>query len=66
LLKKLLIQFTDVGETILDPFCGSATTGVACIETGRSFIGMELDEKYYQIAAKRLEEASMQLPLLEW
>lgn len=43
------------GETILDPFMGSGTTGVACIRTGRKFIGIEIDENYFNIARKRLE-----------
>jgi len=42
---------------ILDPFLGSGTTAVACIKTGRNFIGIEKDEKYYKIAEKRIAEA---------
>jgi DNA modification methylase len=43
--------------TILDPFMGSGTTGVACAKMGRKFIGIELDEDYFNIACKRIEEA---------
>jgi adenine-specific DNA-methyltransferase len=43
------------GETILDPFMGSGTTGVACIKTGRRFIGMEMEASYFDTARKRLE-----------
>jgi site-specific DNA-methyltransferase (adenine-specific)/modification methylase len=43
-----------VGATVIDPFMGSATTGVACIRTGRRFIGIELDEGYYRIACDRI------------
>ena len=43
--------------TILDPFMGSGTTGVACVNTGRNFIGIELDQGYFDIACKRIEEA---------
>jgi site-specific DNA-methyltransferase (adenine-specific) len=43
------------GSTILDPFMGSGTTGVACIRTGRKFIGIEREEKYFTIAVKRIE-----------
>ncbi len=46
--------------TILDPFMGSGTTGVACVKLGRKFIGIELDPKYFDIACKRIEEAYKQ------
>jgi site-specific DNA-methyltransferase (adenine-specific) len=49
---------TPTGGLVLDPFTGSATTGVACLKTGRDFIGIEKDESYYAIAVRRLEEAS--------
>ena len=45
------------GETILDPFMGSGTTGVACVKTGRRFIGIEIDPGYFAIARKRIEAA---------
>lgn len=47
-------------ETILDPFMGSGTTGVACVQLQRRFIGIELDETYFDIACKRIEEAYKQ------
>ncbi|MCC7571184.1 site-specific DNA-methyltransferase, partial [Candidatus Micrarchaeota archaeon] len=50
--------------TILDPFMGSGTTGVACVQTGRKFIGVEIDPDYYAIARKRIKEALMQPRLL--
>lgn len=53
-------RFSLKGETILDPFMGSGTTGVACVKLGRKFIGIELDEKYFDIACKRIEEAYRQ------
>jgi site-specific DNA-methyltransferase (adenine-specific) len=53
-------DFTDARETILDPFMGSGTTGVACVKLGRRFIGIELDEGYFDIACKRIEEAYRQ------
>jgi site-specific DNA-methyltransferase (adenine-specific) len=44
-------------QTILDPFMGSGTTGVACVQTGRNFIGIEIDEGYFNIAKQRIEQA---------
>jgi len=55
---------SDEGDTILDPFMGSGTTGVACVKTGRNFIGIEIDPDYFAIAEKRIAEAQMQ-PRLE-
>ena len=48
------------GETILDPFMGSGTTGVAAVQMGRKFIGIEREPKYFDIAAKRIEDAQRQ------
>ncbi len=42
---------------ILDPFMGSGTIGVACVEAGLEYVGIEVDEAYFEIASKRLEEA---------
>ena len=47
-------------ELILDPFMGSGTTGVACVELGRRFIGIEINEKYFDVACKRIKEAAAQ------
>jgi len=44
-------------STVLDPFCGSGTTGVACVQTGRKFIGIELDPGYCDIARRRIADA---------
>lgn len=57
LMERLLIVG---GDIILDPFMGSGTTGVACIKTGRKFIGIEIDENYCAIALKRIREAQAQ------
>lgn len=54
LMLELVDLFTDPGETILDPFAGSGTTGVACLRLGRNFIGVEKDEKYFRLACDRL------------
>lgn len=48
------------GEYVLDPFMGSGTTGVACAKLGRKFIGIEIDQGYFDIACKRIEEAYRQ------
>ena len=49
------------GGTVLDPFMGSGTTGVACVQTGRSFIGIELDAGYFEIARQRIEAAQREM-----
>ena len=63
LMEKLIRDFTDPGDLILDPFAGSGTTGVAAIRLGRRFIGWEKDPKYHAIALKRLTAAKEQLEL---
>jgi len=60
LVERLICLFTNVGDTILDPFMGSGTTGVACMRTGRKFIGMESDTKYFAIAEQRIADAAAQ------
>jgi len=57
LLEYLIKTYTLEGETILDNCMGSGSTGVACINTKRNFIGIEKDDKYFEIAKKRIEEA---------
>jgi len=64
IVMQLLGWCSDEGDTILDPFMGSGTTGVACVKTGRNFIGIEIDKGYYDIAEKRIKEAQMQSVLL--
>ena len=53
-LIESLTPITDPAATVLDPFMGSGTTAVACIRTGRNFIGYELDEEYHRIALERV------------
>ena len=57
LLEYLIKTYTNEGETVLDNTMGSGTTGVACVNTNRGFIGMELDDKYFEIAKERIEKA---------
>jgi site-specific DNA-methyltransferase (adenine-specific)/modification methylase len=52
------------GATVFDPFMGSGTTGVACVRTGRNFIGCEIDAGYFAIAQRRIAEAQLQPPLI--
>ena len=54
LLEYLIKTYTNEGDTVLDNCMGSGSTGVACVNTNREFIGMELDEKYFNIAKERL------------
>jgi site-specific DNA-methyltransferase (adenine-specific)/site-specific DNA-methyltransferase (cytosine-N4-specific) len=56
--------FTQPGDTVLDPFAGSGTTGVACVNTGRHFIGIERDHDYCEISRSRIAAATLQ-PALE-
>ena len=62
LLEYLIRTYTNEGETVLDFTMGSGSTGVACVNTNRHFIGIELDEGYFNIAKKRIEEAVNDLP----
>lgn len=58
LMCELVELFTDPDEVVLDPFAGSGTTGVACLRLGRRFIGIEKNERYWQIACDRLTAES--------
>ncbi|WP_220186553.1 site-specific DNA-methyltransferase [Moraxella ovis] len=55
LLKELIVDGSDEGDVILDCFMGSGSTGVACINANRKFIGIELDGHYFNIAKQRIE-----------
>ena len=57
LMEVLVTNSSQEGELVFDPFMGSGTTGVACINTNRNFIGIELDEHYFNIAKERIEKA---------
>jgi DNA modification methylase len=63
MVRWLVETATVKGATVFDPFMGSGTTGVACVRTGRNFIGCEIDPTYYAIAQRRIAEAQLQPPL---
>lgn len=54
LMEDILLTLSEVGSVVLDPFMGSGSTGVACVNTNRNFIGIELDDEYFEIAEKRI------------
>ena len=58
LMQYYIENSSKENNIVLDPFMGSGTTGVACINTNRNFIGMELDDKYFEIAKERIEKAT--------
>lgn len=60
LMKQLVDMFSQPGQVILDPFMGSGTTGVACVQTGRKFIGIEMNAAYFETACRRIEDAYRQ------
>lgn len=60
LLEELVRVCADRGETVLDPFMGSGTTGVAALKNGRRFIGIELDPNYFEVACERIRKAQAQ------
>ena len=64
---KWCLEKVKEAEIILDPYMGSGTTGVACVNLGRKFIGIEIEPKYFDIARRRISEALRQprLPLAE-
>lgn len=63
IMRWIIDRTTNPKDIILDPFMGSGTTGVACIQTDRHFIGIEMSESYFKIAEKRIHDA-LQQPLL--
>ena len=62
-LMKWCLGFLPDAQTILDPYCGSGSTGVAAVQMGRDFIGIERDERYFDIAVRRIEQAQLQTDL---
>ena len=64
LLKRIVEASTHPGELVLDPFCGSATTGVACARLGRRFVGIERETEYLALAVSRLADEAQQVTLV--
>jgi len=56
-MENVIKTYTNPGDVVLDNTMGSGTTGVAAIQTNRKFIGIEMDQEYYEIAKKRIEDA---------
>lgn len=54
--EEIIKNYTEEGDTVFDPFCGLATTGIACKKNGRNFVGTELNEDYYRMALERIEK----------
>ena len=59
-MVKLVLQYSNAGDVVLDPFMGSGSTGVACVRHKRRFVGMEMDPAYFAVAKARLEAAGGQ------
>ena len=59
-MKWCIEHLPDSSLTILDPYMGSGTTGVASVKLGRRFIGIEIDQRYFDIACRRIEDAAKQ------
>lgn len=60
-MEHFIKTLTNPGDLVLDPFMGSGSTGVACANTGRNFIGFELDDGYFEVASKRLAQERLEL-----
>lgn len=65
LMAEIVRDFTNPGQVILDPFMGSGTTGVACMMLGRKFIGIERDERWFDLSCRRIESAFRQPRLFD-
>ena len=65
LLEDLIKTYSNEGDTVLDFTMGSGSTGVACHNTGRNFVGIEKDDKYFQVATDRIQQHTRQLKLID-
>ena len=64
MVSQWVVRFTNAGQSILDPFMGSGTTGVACAQLGRAFTGIERERRYFDIACERISRAQAQGSLI--
>ena len=64
-LKKNILSWSNKGDVVLDPFCGSGTTAKMAMLTGRKFIGFEISAEYCEIANKRIASIGKDIPLFE-
>ena len=64
LIENFIRVASDENDVVLDPFMGSGTTAIACLNTGRQYIGFELDETYHKLALERIENPAQQLSLI--
>ena len=65
LMAWVISNYTEENHCVIDPFMGSGTTGVACMNLGRKFIGIEIEPKYFEIACERIENAQRQTKLFD-
>ncbi|MDY0225181.1 MAG: site-specific DNA-methyltransferase [Candidatus Methanomethylophilaceae archaeon] len=66
LIRRLISNSSDEGDLVLDPFMGSGTTAVACVQSGRDYLGWELDEGYHKTAERRVDSAHKSTDLLSF
>ena len=60
IIKTLIENSTQPGDLVLDPYMGSGTTAIACMQSGRKYIGFELNKEYYDRAVKRIKDVQAQ------
>jgi hypothetical protein len=60
LMRQMVTHYSRAGELICDPFMGAGTTGVACMQEGRRFVGVEIDPEAFELSCKRIEQAQRQ------
>lgn len=65
LMRLIIEKYTKPGDTVFDPYMGSGTTGVACVQSNRNFIGIEIDQHYFSIAENRIATAKLEPSLFD-